>query len=67
MKGHRKAIFAASGKATKTPIYDGEKLGAGAKIAGPAIIEEVTTTIVIEPGWKAELHASGSYVITRKK
>lgn len=67
LKGHRKAIFAASGKSTKTPIYDGEKLGAGAKIAGPAIIEEVTTTIVIEPGWKAELHASGSYVITRKK
>ncbi len=67
IKGHRKAIFAASGKATKTPIYDGEKLGAGAKIVGPAIIEEVTTTIVIEPGWKAELHASGSYVIARKK
>ncbi len=67
LKGHRKAIFAASGKATRTPIYDGEKLGAGARIAGPAIIEEVTTTIVIEPGWKAELHVSGSYVITRTK
>lgn len=67
LKGHRKAIFAASGKATRTPIYDGEKLGAGARIAGPAIIEEVTTTIVTEPGWKAELHASGSYVITRTK
>jgi N-methylhydantoinase A len=67
LKGHRKAIFEASGKATKTPIYDGEKLGAGAKIAGPAIIEEVTTTIVIEPGWTAGLDATGSYVITRKK
>ena len=42
-------------------------LGAGASIAGPAIIEEVTTTIVIEPGWTAKLDASGSYVITRKK
>jgi N-methylhydantoinase A len=67
LKGHRKAIFDASGKATKTPIYDGEKLGAGARIAGPAIIEEVTTTIVIEPGWTAVLDATGSYVITRKK
>ena len=66
LKGHRKAIFEASGKATKTPIYDGDKLGAGAVIAGPAIIEEVTTTIVIEPGWSAKLDASGSYVITRK-
>ena len=67
LKGTRKAIFEASGKSTKTPIYDGGKLGAGAAIAGPAIIEEVTTTIVIEPGWMAKLDASGSYVITRKK
>ena len=67
LKGTRKAIFDASGKTTKTPIYDGGKLGAGATIAGPAIIEEVTTTIVIEPGWTAKLDASGSYVITRKK
>ena len=67
LKGHRKAIFEASGKMARTPIYDGGKLGAGAVIAGPAIIEEVTTTIVIEPGWTAKLDASGSYVITRKK
>jgi N-methylhydantoinase A len=67
LKGHRKAIFAASGKATKTPVYDGEKLGAGATLQGPAIIEEITTTIVIEPGWTAKLDPSGSYVITAKR
>ncbi len=67
LKGNRKAIFQASGKATRTPIYDGSLLGAGASIAGPAIIEEVTTTIVIEPGWAARLDASGSYIITRKR
>jgi N-methylhydantoinase A len=67
LKGYRKAIFEASGKSTRTPIYDGEKIGAGAKIVGPAIIEEVTTTIVIEPGWSAVLDATGSYVIARKK
>ena len=67
LKGYRKAIFASSGKATRTPIYDGGKLGAGATVVGPAIIEEVTTTIVIEPGWTAKLDASASYVITRKK
>ena len=63
LKGQRKAIFAAKGKGTKTPVYDGAKLGAGATIKGPAIIEEVTTTIVIEPGWTAKLDASGSYII----
>jgi N-methylhydantoinase A len=67
LKGYRKAIFEASGKAIKTAVYDGDALGAGAVVAGPAIIEEVTTTIVIEPGWTASLHVSGSYVITRTK
>jgi len=67
LKGHRKAIFDAKGKGTKTPVYDGAKLGAGALVKGPAIIEEVTTTIVIEPGWTAKLDASGSYVITSRR
>jgi len=66
LKGSRMAIFSADGKAKKTPVYDGSKLGAGAIIVGPAIIEEVTTTIVIEPGWSAKLDASGSYVIKHK-
>ena len=67
LKRHRKAIFEASGKAMKTLIYDGAKLCAGAAIAGHAIIEEVTTTIVIEPGWKAKLDQSRSCVITKGK
>jgi N-methylhydantoinase A len=67
IKAHRKAIFAANGKSVRTPVYDGTLLGAGATIEGPAIIEEVTMTIVIEPDWTAKLHSSGSYVISRKK
>jgi len=66
INGRRKAIFAANGKLVGTPVYDGSKLGAGATIKGPAIIEEVTTTIVIEPKWSARLDVSGSYVISRK-
>ncbi len=65
IKGHRQAVFSADGSATRTPVYDGGALGAGARVSGPAIIEEVTTTIVIEPGWEAALDASGSYLMTR--
>jgi N-methylhydantoinase A len=64
--GRRKAIFTADSKLIDAPIYDGSKLGAGAMIKGPAIIEEVSTTIVIEPGWSARLDVGGSYVMTRK-
>ncbi len=67
IKAHRDAVFSADGRRTRTPIYDGAALGAGAKVDGPAVIEEVTTTIVIEPGWTAVLDASGSYLITRKE
>ncbi|MGN8118518.1 caprolactamase subunit alpha [Labrys sp. 22185] len=66
LKGKRPAIFQASGEVTSTPVYDGSKLGVGVSVAGPAIIEEVTTTIVIEPGWTAALHESGSYLLTCK-
>ena len=64
IKGRRDMVFAADGTTTRTPVYDGAKLGAGDELAGPAVIEEVTTTIVIEPGWTANLHETGVYVIT---
>ncbi|WP_416899145.1 MAG: hydantoinase/oxoprolinase family protein [Minwuia sp.] len=65
LKTRRPMIFSPDGAAIDAPVYDGEKLGAGAEITGPAVIEEVTTTIVIEPGWHASLHESGSYVLKR--
>jgi N-methylhydantoinase A len=63
LAGTRDMIFAADGVSRSTPVYTGELLGAGDRIAGPAVIEEVTTTIVIEPGWTAELAPSGVYVL----
>jgi N-methylhydantoinase A len=35
----------------------------GAQIAGPAIIEEPTTTIVVYPGLSASLSAAGNYIL----
>lgn len=65
VKSRRPMIFSADGSAVEGPVYDGSKLGTGAVIDGPAVIEEVTTTIVIEPGWRASLHESGSYILKR--
>ncbi|GGO36058.1 5-oxoprolinase [Gemmobacter aquaticus] len=64
LKGTRRMIFNADGIPHETPVYDGALLGAGDRVSGPAVIQEVTTTIVIEPGWLAELDASGVYVLT---
>ncbi|MBL8267157.1 MAG: hydantoinase B/oxoprolinase family protein [Steroidobacter sp.] len=38
-----------------TPFFERESLLPGMKLKGPAIIRERNTTIVIEPGWQAEV------------
>ncbi len=63
LKGTRKAIFTPDGRRQRVPVYDGARLGAGDTLKGPAIIEEVTTPVVVEPHWTARLDESGSYVI----
>lgn len=64
LKGTRPMVFSTEGTPHETPVYDGSALGAGDTLAGPAVIEEITTTIVIEPGWKVTLHDSGVYLLT---
>lgn len=64
LKGTRAMVFSADGVAQDTPVYDGSVMGAGDTLHGPAVIEEVTTTIVVEPGWTVALHETGVYVLT---
>ena len=45
--------------------FDAE--GAGEIIDGPALIFEPTSTIVVEPGWRAERSSDGTLVFTRAK
>ncbi len=66
LSARRPMFFAADAPAVVTPVYDGERLGAGDCIAGPAVIEEPTTTIVVQPGWSARLDPSACYVLTRE-
>jgi N-methylhydantoinase A len=47
----------------KTPVVRGTTLGPGAFIAGPAIIEEPTTTIVVYPRMSASVSSSGHYIL----
>ena len=47
-----------------TAVYVGEMLPAGACIAGPAVIEEETSTVVVYPGSEARVSAGGRYLIT---
>lgn len=46
------------------PVYDGTLLGAGAQIAGPALIEEPFTVVVVAPGCTALVDTDGNYDLT---
>jgi N-methylhydantoinase A len=49
-----------------TDIYRGSDLVPGHFVTGPAIIEEAFTTIVVYPGWNAQLDDAGDYELTRQ-
>ncbi len=63
----RDVVFPIDGRIQRvpTPVYDGAKMLAGNVVTGPAIIEEETTSIVIEPGWVATLDRHGTYLLTQ--
>ena len=52
LKETRRVYFHRSGDFVDCPIYDREKLSAGATITGPTIVEEWTSTTVVPPGWQ---------------
>ncbi len=47
----------------ETPVYDGTRLQAGNVIAGPAVIDETTTTLLLGKGDRLTVDASGNYSI----
>lgn len=64
LKRHRSCWWA--GEQIETPVYDGAKLLAGNRIEGPAIIEEVTTTVVVPPSFDCDVDRYRNYVLSPK-
>jgi len=61
LRSRRPAWF--DGRFVDTPVYEGDRVGAGHRIEGPAIVEERFTTIVLYPGHLAEVDRFGHYRI----
>ena len=49
-----------------TPVYDREPMPEGARLAGPAIVEEMGATTVVPPAWAATVGAGGELVLSRR-
>jgi len=57
--------FFTAGAWHEAPLYERDAMAAGDKVAGPAIIAEPTSTIVVEPGWQAEMEGLGHILMRR--
>ncbi|MEJ2601861.1 MAG: hydantoinase B/oxoprolinase family protein [Gammaproteobacteria bacterium] len=51
----------------EVPVYARADLGAGQRIASPAIVIEDNATTVIEPGWEGTLNEHGHLLLTRTR
>ena len=62
-KGRRDAYFRDWGGARPCDVYDRYRLAPGATFAGPAIVEERESTIVLPPGARARVDPKGNLVV----
>ncbi len=62
--GHRRVWFAEAGGWTDCPIHDRAALAEGARLEGPAILEQMDTTTVLHPGQSLRCDAAGNLIIS---
>jgi len=65
LKARRKVHFQSSGRFVDCPIYERDRLRAGNRIAGPAVIEQADSTIVVPPSFSASVDPNGRIVIAQ--
>jgi N-methylhydantoinase A len=53
--GRRPVVFDEADDALDAALYRRDALEAGARIAGPAVIEQLDSTVVVPPGWGARV------------
>ena len=63
-KGSRQVYFAESDGFVECPIYDRVRLGSGAVVDGPAVLEEVDATTVLHPDCQVRVDRFGNLALT---
>ncbi|OIP02547.1 MAG: 5-oxoprolinase [Bacteroidetes bacterium CG2_30_33_31] len=65
-KGMREAYVPEVDEMQLLPVYDGDILGEGILIKGPAIIEQINTTIFLSSTYHCETITGGSFIVYNK-
>jgi N-methylhydantoinase A len=66
-KGVRPVFLEDSNDFVEAPIYDRSLLGAGHSFDGPAVVEEMDSTTLIEPGFTARVDEYGNLLVSPKQ
>ena len=61
---HRKAYF--SNGFTDVPVFNGSDFFSGINVPGPAIVEQETTTILVQPGYELHCDLYGNFLLHRE-
>ncbi len=61
--GRRQVYFDDAGGFVPCEILDRANLGPGSTVDGPAILENVDSTVVIDPGWQARIDDYGNCIM----
>jgi N-methylhydantoinase A len=64
LKGKRGVFIPSVREHMPVEVYDGDTMGYGNAVKGPAVIEQVNTTIFVPPGCEVECDEYGSYLLT---
>jgi N-methylhydantoinase A len=65
LKNRRPLYLPQARRLARVPVFDGDRLTHGHRIAGPAILESVNTSVLVPRGWRAEYDALENCVLTR--
>jgi N-methylhydantoinase A len=63
-RGRRRVYFRRAGGWLDTPVFERDVLAVDQRIAGPAIVEEWASTVVVPPGWRAVVDRVGNLVLS---
>jgi N-methylhydantoinase A len=63
-KGQREIYLTSEDAFVPVDVYDGDRMGFGNRLKGPAILEQVNTTTLVPTGWEVECDSFGSFLLT---
>ncbi len=67
LKGKRMAYVPEKNEMQEVPVYDGDILKSNFKINGPAIIEQINTTVFLGESYNCETGIGGAFIVYNKE